>query len=196
VTTWQEHVSHWGTCCLCELHKSRLQPVLGMGPVPAQIMAAGQYPGAEEDKLGLPMQGAGGKWVHWAWTHVAGLDWESTFFTNILACKPPDKHKQKHVDTCGPRLVELVQLVQPRLIVAMGLVASRFFSSSDRTMTHLSGKRGVYNGVDVFFVTHPFEPARQSNPADREESMNRVTNDFRGLHTRCVELGLLNREVE
>lgn len=193
---WEEHYAKWSTCQRCELYKTRKLPVLGMGKVPSLFLGAGQYPGAEEDDKGIPMQGAGGQWVHWAWTGIAKLSWEDAFFTNILACKPPASHRQKHVDACAERLNDLIQVVQPKIIVAMGLVASRFFSSSDRTMTHLSGRRGKYGDVEVFFTTHPFEPARQSNANDRQESTNRVTSDFLGLRARCMELGLITREVE
>jgi len=187
---------------------------LGMGDIAqwnnpgAPLFIAGQFPGEEEDKIGLPMQGKGGQWTEWALTRVAGIPWSYGFYTNILACKPPNgKAKAKFVKTCAERVYEALEIVQPKLIVSMGLVAGKFFVSSNKAkMSELAGTDRMFKfrawsdpkiiSIPIVFVTHPFEPARQNSVYAKKTSEARVTHDFQFLKNKCVEMGLLERIPE
>jgi DNA polymerase len=164
----------------------------------APLFVVGQFPGKDEDHIGLPMQGSGGQWVHWATTKIMGVSWDDCFFTNILGCKPPtDTVRRGPLEACTPRIWECLELVKPKLIISMGLVASKFFTGDKNAkMGLLAGTQGVYRGVPVVYVTHPFEPVRQKTENAKAESEAKVIRDFRRARGYAVELGVIDRTLE
>jgi uracil-DNA glycosylase len=186
----------------------------------AEVFVVGQYPGKDEDKIGQPMQGQGGQWVHWAVAKVAQIHYDKCFFTNILACTPIPKPKVGEVEAkkgpkeaaaskekvsirknfteqCGVRVREALDLVKPKLIVSMGLVAAKFFSNDPQVkMGAVSGSRGRFCGYPVIYTTHPFEPARQATAQGKKESEAKVIRDFQMVRRMAVELEILDREAE
>lgn len=200
---WQSHYERWILCKRCELEEKRKKVVLGMGRIQhgerpgAPFFCVGQYPGEDEDRIGLPMQGKGGRWVHWAVVDIAGIPWDEAFITNVLGCKPQGNPKAKSLEACAPRIHELLTMVQPRIIVAMGLLATKFFASDNKVkMGAMAGKTGKFGKYPVFFTTHPFEPPRQKTAYSRQESERNVIRDYEGLRDYCTEMGLLERIME
>jgi uracil-DNA glycosylase family 4 len=171
-----------------------------MGSLDADILAIGKFPGKDEDRIGLPMQGKAGQEAYKAITKVVGVRWAECFFTNVLGCSPPKGKSNVLVawrQACTPRVDDLIRLIKPRIIVGMGLEAARFLAMDNKaSMGSLANTAGEYRGIDCFFVTHPGEPLRQQTPATVRESQKRVTRDFQGLRDRCVELDLLQRQIE
>jgi DNA polymerase len=164
----------------------------------APLLLFGQFPGKDEDITGLPMQGQGGRWVHWAVCQVAGINWDECFFSNVLGCKPPEgKVKKAYSEPCSPRIHELIALVQPKLLVAMGLEAAKFFSGNSKlTISKAAGKFDTFGKYEILYTRHPFEPARQKSVPARLEIEHAVQSDFTVLRRRCTELGIIAREIE
>lgn len=135
------HVARWKDCTLCPLSCVRRRTVFGRGNLPADILFIGEAPGPAEDSLGKPFVGPAGK--------VLDLIIEKTlqalppeipivgrvrppvfFISNATLCYPGRDSKgtikspgKEAIKACNPRLVELVQIVNPRLIVRLGNVA-------------------------------------------------------------------------
>jgi DNA polymerase len=201
--SWAKHHEKWNACTRCELHESRLKVVLGMGRIPhgvhpgAPFFVAGKHPGEDEDKIGLPMQGPAGHWVKWALTGPLGASYDDCFFANVLGCKPPGNPRVKWIETCTPRVDELLELVQPKMIIAMGLVAAKFFLEDKKIkMGDVAGSRHVYRGIHVAPVIHPAEPPRQKTASGKRESERKVIANFRSVRDWCIELGLIERLIE
>lgn len=200
---WTKHYEKWIRCDRCELKKGRKNVVLGMGRIQhegapgAPLLVVGKHPGPEEDRIGLPMQGPAGVWVKWAITQVLGMPYDECFFANVLGCKPPSNPRVKWIQECSPRVDELIDLVGPRMIIAMGSVASKFFLQDNKVkMSEVAGTRASYRGVLLAPVIHPFEPARQKTASGKMESERKVISSFRAVREWCVELGLIERLME
>lgn len=160
-------------------------------------MVMGKHPGKDEDRIGLPMQGKAGHWVSWAITQLAGISYDECFFGNVLGCMPKGTPKTEFLKACAPRVDELVQMVQPKLIISMGLETAKFFSGDrNAKMTHLAGTTGEFAGFPVVYTTHPFEPGRQNSVSAKEASEARVQADFRTVRRIATEMGLIERTIE
>lgn len=131
MTPFQKHKQKWSKCTDCELHKGRKRVVLAGGILPAPILFIGEGPGASEDVIGRPFCGPAGKMLH----HIIERSLDAQYdyaLTNLVACIPKDEHGTKthepslnQIKACSDRLVEIVQLAQPRLIVLLGKLAKK-----------------------------------------------------------------------
>jgi DNA polymerase len=167
---------------------------MGGGAV-GQFMLIGQAPGKDEDLTGVPFQGMGGHYTAEA-LKIAGIPWESCFFDNCLACKCP-KPIKKYLDPCRARLEDTIRLVQPKLIIAAGAVASKEMSKTRKSMDSLACTMRDWNDIPVFFVTHPMEPGRLvEQPDAHDKSIVKVRREFQALGARAREMGLLPPEEE
>ena len=130
----QRLTTNWEACTRCVLHRARAKVVIGAGPVPARVMLVGEAPGADEDVLGLPFQGRAGQKLR-ELADLAGVDLETAYITNIVACRPPGNRVPlfDEIDGCRPRLDALFKLVNPSVIVLVGGTA----------MTSLTGEQGI-----------------------------------------------------
>lgn len=155
MTPIQLHVQGWKDCQRCELHKCRQKVVFGRGSIPADILFCGMAPGESEDCIGVPFVGpAGGLFDSilrdgLPGTYSTAEDgvtsvWKSSIpfaVSNLVCCIPrlpdednrlsrrgevadPDAH---HIEACGPRLQEFVNIVNPKLVVAVGALARDWF---------------------------------------------------------------------
>lgn len=114
-------------CTKCPLHESRTVAVPGDGKASAPVMIIGEAPGKEEDEVGHPFVGSAGRFLD----HVlegTGLDRSDFFITNTVKCRPPHNRtpRKLEVETCTSNyLLAQIALVNPRLIVLLGLVAAK-----------------------------------------------------------------------
>lgn len=113
------------TCTRCGLHKTRTNAVPGEGPADADVMLVGEAPGYWEDQKGLPFVGAAGKFLT-ELLRTAGLKREDVFVGNILKCRPPNNRDptDEEIEACSPYLKKQIQLIKPKLIVALGRFAA------------------------------------------------------------------------
>jgi uracil-DNA glycosylase len=115
-------------CTKCPLWQSRTLAVPGDGPTArAKVMIIGEAPGREEDESGHPFVGATGRFLD----HVlegTGIDRKDFFITNTVKCRPPKNRtpRKLEVETCTSNyLFEQIELINPRLIVLLGIVAAK-----------------------------------------------------------------------
>lgn len=144
-------------CKACLLAQSRTQTVFGVGDRNAEWLFVGEAPGAEEDRRGEPFVGQAGKLLDNMLAAISLKRGENVYIANVLKCRPPenrDPHGEEVVK-CDPFLKRQVELIKPRLIVAMGRFAAQSLLNTDSSIGALRGKRHDYNGVPVIVTYHP-----------------------------------------
>lgn len=145
-------------CQNCPLHSNRNQTVFGSGNRSASWMLVGEAPGKEEDLQGRPFVGRAGKLLS-AMLSAAGLSRETVFIANILKCRPPENRDPAHeeAESCKDYLKRQIELVQPRILLAVGRVAAQNLLETDRPLSELRGKVHHYGArkTPVVVVYHP-----------------------------------------
>ncbi len=171
VQAWQELQQQVATCTACELYQTRTRPVFGTGNRRAQWMFVGEAPGADEDVQGEPFVGRAGKLLTNMLLAI-DLPREIAYIANILKCRPPgNRNPQPHeVKCCTPFLTRQIELVQPKVIVALGAVAARFLLDTETEIGKLRGKRFEYQntGIPLIATYHPAYLLR--NPVAKSKS--------------------------
>ena len=143
-------------CHLCVLRQRCRQPVPGTGPANARIMMVGEGPGEEEDKQVAPFVGPSGKVLR-NLSQEAGLDIEhDVFLTNIVKCRPPNNRDPQAVEVqaCLPYLDRQIQLINPKVIIAIGRHAMMQFMP-DEGILKVHGRPRWVNGRIVMPIIHP-----------------------------------------
>jgi DNA polymerase len=162
-------------CRACGLCESRTQTVFGVGNERAQWMIVGEAPGEQEDLKGEPFVGAAGQLLD-AMLHAAGhtrgadTPERQVFIANTLKCRPPRNRNPEpdEMARCEPFLIRQIELVQPRLILAMGRFAVRALLRSEEPVGRLRGRVHSYRGVPLVVTYHPAYLLR--NPADKAKA--------------------------
>jgi DNA polymerase len=144
-------------CVKCGLHKTRTQTVFGVGDPGAQWMLIGEAPGAEEDRLGDPFVGQAGRLLDNMLAAI-GLDRrKNVYIANVLKCRPPGNRnpEPEEVAKCSPHLLRQIELVNPKLIVAMGRFAAQTLLETDASIASLRGRLHRYAGRPCIVTYHP-----------------------------------------
>ena len=154
---WVELKQAVSGCAQCGLHKSRTQTVFGVGDQNADWMLIGEAPGAEEDRLGDPFVGQAGRLLD---NMLAAIDLgrsRNVYIANVLKCRPPGNRnpEPEEVAKCTPYLRRQIELVKPRLILAMGRFAAQTLLATDASIASLRGKVHRYAGVPLIVTYHP-----------------------------------------
>ncbi len=154
-TTLQARVS---ACTQCILHKTRTQTVFGVGSRAADWMIVGEAPGAEEDRRGEPFVGRAGKLLD-EMLRALGLSRERVYIANILKCRPPNNRDPANdeADSCRHFLDRQIELVAPKIIVAVGRIAAQRLLQTDAPLGRLrQQKHYLADGqVPVVVTYHP-----------------------------------------
>jgi DNA polymerase len=141
IPDWQTLQQQVATCQLCSLHESRISPVFGTGKQTADLMFIGEAPGAEEDIKGEPFVGRAGLLLN-EMLMAIGFKREQVYIANILKCRPPnnrDPHVEE-VEACEAYLHAQIQLLQPKLIVALGRIAAHNLLKTKASLASLRGR--------------------------------------------------------
>lgn len=162
-------------CTLCELHEKRTQTVFSRGSGTSGLWFVGEGPGADEDAQGEPFVGAAGKLLD---KMIAGIGFsrDEVYVCNVVKCRPPNNRRPTLVEmqTCSPYLRRQIQLLEPRVIVALGGTAVSGLLGVTEGITRLRGRFRLYEGrIAVMPTFHPAYLLR--NPAAKRE----VWNDLR-----------------
>ena len=155
---WEELQARVTGCAACPLHASRTQTVFGVGNREAELMVIGEAPGADEDRQGEPFVGRAGQLLN-AMLQAIGLPREAVYIANILKCRPPGNRdpKPEEVVHCEPFLLRQIELIRPRVILAVGRVAAQNLLHTTETVgklrshTHRLGEAGI----PVVVTYHP-----------------------------------------
>ncbi|MHB1516295.1 MAG: uracil-DNA glycosylase [Acidiferrobacteraceae bacterium] len=165
---WTELAREVSSCRRCPLHTGRTQTVFGSGDPKASWMFIGEAPGAEEDRQGQPFVGRAGQLLN-AILFAAGLKREEVYIANVLKCRPPGNRDPGDAEVCAcePFLARQIELVEPRLIVAMGRFAAHNLLKTDTPLARLRGQRLQYRGRPLVVTYHPAYLLR--NPIDKRK---------------------------
>jgi DNA polymerase len=153
------------------LHLTRTQTVFGVGSPDADWMLIGEAPGAEEDRRGEPFVGRAGKLLD-EMLRALGMSRDEVFIANILKCRPPNNRDpaQSEAEACRSHLDRQIELVGPRLILAVGRIAAQQLLGSGEPVGRLRGRvhRLEKQGVPVVVTYHPAYLLR--TPAQKREA--------------------------
>jgi DNA polymerase len=145
-----------GDCTRCRLHKGRTKLVFGVGNENADIMFIGEGPGADEDKQGEPFVGRAGQLLNNMITAM-GIRREDVYIANIVKCRPPDNRtpEKDECDTCSPFLMRQIEIIQPKMVVALGAVAAKNLLGVNDSMANLRGRIYDFKGTKLVATYHP-----------------------------------------
>lgn len=138
---WEELRASVAACTRCQLHRHRTQTVFGVGNRDADWMIIGEAPGAEEDRRGEPFVGRAGKLLD-EMLRAVGLERSSVFIANILKCRPPNNRDPSadEAAACREYLERQIELIQPKLILAVGRIAAQNLLHSDSPVGRMRGR--------------------------------------------------------
>ena len=150
----QSAVSH---CTACQLHETRTQTVFGVGDRKADWLFIGEGPGATEDARGEPFVGQAGKLLDQMLAAIQLDRTHQVYITNIVKCRPPNNRNPSlnEARQCAPYLARQINLIQPKLIVALGKVAAQNLLNSDESIASLRGKVHSHLGIPLIVTYHP-----------------------------------------
>ena len=145
-------------CTRCPLHAGRTQTVFGVGNQAAKLLIIGEAPGAEEDRQGEPFVGRAGQLLN-AMLRSIDLAREDVYIANILKCRPPGYRdpRPEEAAACSGHLEAQIDLIRPRLILAVGRVAAQWLLRSDAPLGRLRGHLHHYGseGTPLLVTYHP-----------------------------------------
>ena len=154
---WDELAQTVAQCRACKLCGTRRNTVFGVGDQQADWLIVGEAPGVNEDIQGEPFVGHAGKLLD-NMLRAVGLDRQhNVYIANVLKCRPPGNRnpEPEEVAQCEPFLRRQVQLLQPKIIVAMGRFAVQSLLGTTEAIGKLRGLRHQYQGVPVVVTYHP-----------------------------------------
>ena len=158
-------------CQRCGLHATRKQTVFGVGSLTADLMLIGEAPGFYEDKQGEPFVGRAGQLLTQMLLAI-GLSRDKVFIANILKCRPPNNRDPSNdeVAQCTPYLIQQIEFIQPKLIVALGRIAGQFLIEEKQTLSRMRGRVFQYKATQTPLIVtyHPAYLLR--NPRDKRKS--------------------------
>lgn len=137
---WDVLQAQVAECTRCSLCQTRTQTVFGVGQRRAELMVIGEAPGQEEDAQGEPFVGRAGQLLN-SMLKALGHPRESVFIANILKCRPPNNRNPNpnEVASCMPYLQQQIDLIQPRMILAVGGIAAQNLLATDVSVGRLRG---------------------------------------------------------
>jgi len=157
--TLRERVASCRACRLCE---SRTQTVFGVGHQRAFCMIVGEAPGENEDLQGEPFVGAAGRLLDRmlpaiGLTRAEAPPAQQVYIANTLKCRPPRNRNPapQEMMQCEPYLQRQIELLRPRIILAMGAFAVKALLRSDQPVGRLRGQVHRYHGVPLVVTYHP-----------------------------------------
>ena len=142
---WQALQIRVSTCKLCELHQGRTQTVFGAGNQQADLLIIGEAPGFDEDRQGEAFVGPAGQLLN-AMLKAIKLNRQDVYSTNVLKCLPVNQceSKSQEATLCSRYLKRQIELLQPRLILALGQLAAQNLLQSNNSLTELRGQLHQY----------------------------------------------------
>jgi DNA polymerase len=149
-------------CRACALCESRKQTVFGVGHPNARLMIVGEAPGEQEDLQGEPFVGQAGKLLDnmlraIGLTRADAAPEQQVFIANTLKCRPPRNRNPDPTETarCAPFLARQIELVRPRVLLAMGRFAAQALLASDEPIGRLRGRVHHWRDTPVIVTYHP-----------------------------------------
>jgi DNA polymerase len=172
-----------GDCTRCKLHRlGRKQIVYGVGNPEAELMFIGEAPGHDEDVQGIPFVGRAGQLLTKI-IEAIDLRREDVYIANVIKCRPPENRNPEadEVASCEPFLFRQVQVIRPRVIVALGTFAAQALLRTSDPISRLRGKVFRYGDARLVPTFHPAYLLRSpERKRDVWEDMKKVRGMLRG----------------
>src|SRR4051794_17344877 len=159
-----------GDCTRCKLHgQGRKQIVFGVGNPDADLMFVGEAPGADEDVQGIPFVGRAGQLLTDIIEKGLKIPRADVYIANVIKCRPPGNRnpEQDEVETCEPFLFRQIDVIKPKVIVALGKFGAQTLLRTAEPISRLRGRVFDYRGAKLIPTFHPAYLLR--NPASKRE---------------------------
>ncbi len=146
-----------GDCTRCPLaYAGRRKIVFGNGDPAARLMFIGEGPGADEDTSGEPFVGKAGQLLN-NMIAAMGLQREQVYVANIVKCRPPNNRVPEPIEanTCSQFLLQQIDIVQPKVIVALGSTAATYLMGVKQPLASLRGQWHACRGAKLAVTYHP-----------------------------------------
>lgn len=166
--------------CVCtkcpHLARTRTQTVFGVGNPDAELMFVGEAPGADEDARGEPFVGRAGQLLTRI-VETMGLSRDEVYIANILKCRPdmpkgaPGNRPPTagEMQTCIDYLIEQIEIIRPRVVVALGATAVEGLLGARGVMRELRGKWHSYHDTPLMITYHPSYLLRNQSPTEKRK---------------------------
>ncbi|HOC94613.1 MAG TPA: uracil-DNA glycosylase [Candidatus Cloacimonadota bacterium] len=144
------------TCTLCPLHEGRIKFVYGEGNPDAIAMLIGEGPGEQENLSGRPFVGRAGDLLTKMLAAIE-IKREDVYICNIVKCRPPGNRNPENPEreACLPYLLEQIEIIQPKLIMMLGLVAAQTLLQTRQPMQELHTVTHEFMGIPSYVTYHP-----------------------------------------
>jgi|KBSSwiStaDraftv2_1062776.scaffolds.fasta_scaffold652752_2 DNA polymerase len=156
-------------CRRCKLHTlGRKRIVFGVGNANADLMFVGEAPGADEDEQGIPFVGRAGQLLTKI-IEAIGMTRDDVYIANVIKCRPPQNRNPEpdEVDTCEPFLFRQIDVIKPKVIVALGKFGAQTLLRTEEPISRLRGRVFDFRGAKLIPTFHPAYLLR--NPASKRE---------------------------
>ena len=162
ITSFENQINK---CHKCDLGHSRTNFVFGVGDFNASLLLVGEAPGEKEDLSGKPFVGRAGKLLDKMLSVINRSRENDVFICNVLKCRPPDNRdpSKEEISKCEPYLVNQIDLIQPKLSVALGRVAGKTLLGVDKSLKDMRNTIHSYHGTNLIVTYHPAALLRNSN---------------------------------
>ena len=152
-------------CQKCQLGQTRTNFVFGVGDPNADLVLVGEAPGEQEDLQGEPFVGRAGKLLDKILSAIELSRNQGVYICNVLKCRPPNNRDPlpSEVEQCEPYLIHQINLIKPRLIVALGRVAAKTLLKKDLPLKDMRLIKHDYHGTPLVVTYHPAALLRNQN---------------------------------
>ena len=189
---WDELKARVAACTACALHAGRNKTVFGVGDEQADWLFVGEGPGADEDAQGEPFVGQAGRLLDNMLAAIRLRRGDNVYIANIVKCRPPGNRNPEPAEAqaCASYLQRQIELIQPKLIVALGKVAAVNLLGRDASIAALRGQLHEYRGIPLIVTYHPAYLLRTLNDkAKAWQDLCFAVDTMSGLAARAAASG-------
>jgi DNA polymerase len=179
-------------CRKCPLADTRTQTVFGVGHPQADVVFVGEAPGREEDLQGQPFVGRAGQLLTRIIEGGMKMTRDDVYICNVLKCRPPDNRDPKpdEVEACHGYLIQQLDIIRPKVIIALGRPASQTLLNTAEGVNKLRGRWHFYHGIPLRVTFHPaYLLRKEQDKAKCWEDIKRVLALLAGKETPQPESG-------
>lgn len=187
---WPQLKASVADCTQCALHARRNKTVFGVGDENADWLFVGEGPGADEDEQGEPFVGQAGKLLDSMLAAINLNRKNNVYIANVVKCRPPGNRNPAPDEAlaCEPYLHRQIELIKPKLIIALGKVAAVNLLAHDASVASMRGKVHTYRGIPLIVTYHPAYLLRSlAEKARAWEDLCFAVDTFQGLKNADAE---------
>ena len=170
-------------CYLCELCKSRKNVLFGYGNANSDIMFISDEPSNSEDEIGLHYVGKSGELLVKMIENVLNITKEDVYYTTLVKCKSINGLNNSNIETCHDYLLKQIELIKPKLIVALGEKTYSYLLKNGDNFSQIRGKELIFNGISLITTFSPtFLLRNPSSKKDAYYDMLKIKNYMESLN--------------